>query len=170
MIEKIAEKNNLGYKQLVSNLAFNMIFKEGVNHPLSFVLTSWSPLFQIKLRALLSHIQQVRVGYWGVSMGKVQSLSAYGLPSPRSQDASDESQQPAEASGLGRSWVQSMFSRDRSIRANSFSRVRKWTDRNSLEFSLRTLTMEIIWFSRYIYCLLVISASTFLFTLLFFFS
>lgn len=40
MIEKIAEKNNLGYKQLVSNLAFNMIFKEGVNHPLSFVLTS----------------------------------------------------------------------------------------------------------------------------------
>ncbi|XP_010943311.1 DENN domain and WD repeat-containing protein SCD1 isoform X1 [Elaeis guineensis] len=93
MIEKIAEKNNLGYKQL------------------------------IKLRALSSHIQQVRVGYWGVSMGKVQSLSAYGLPSPRSQDASDESQQPAEASGLGRSWVQSMFSRDRSIRANSFSRV-----------------------------------------------
>lgn len=93
MIEKIAEKNNLGYKQL------------------------------IKLRALLSHIQQVRVGYWGVSTGKAQSLSAHGLPSPHSQDASDESQQPAEASGLGRSWVQSMFSRDRSIRANSFSRA-----------------------------------------------
>lgn len=96
MIETIAEKNNLGYKQL------------------------------IKLRALLSHIQLLRVGYWGISTGKSQS-SSYGLSSPRSQDASDESQQPAEASGVGRSWVQSMFSRDRSIRTNSFSRVSRWT-------------------------------------------
>lgn len=93
MIETIAEKNNLGYKQL------------------------------IKLRGLLSYIQQLRIGYWGISTGKPQSLSSYGLPSPRSQDAMDDSQQPAEASAVGRSWVQSMFSRDRSIRANSFSRV-----------------------------------------------
>ncbi|XP_039136083.1 DENN domain and WD repeat-containing protein SCD1 [Dioscorea cayenensis subsp. rotundata] len=96
IIETIAEKNNLGYKQL------------------------------IKLRGLLSHMQQLRVGYWGPT-GKAQSSLTYGLPSPRSQDAVDDSQQPAEASGLGRSWVQSMFSRDRSIRSNSFSRVRKWT-------------------------------------------
>ncbi|XP_072978295.1 DENN domain and WD repeat-containing protein SCD1 [Typha angustifolia] len=93
-IEKIAEKNNLGYKQL------------------------------IKLRALLSHIQQLRVGYWGISTGKAQSLSSYGMPSPRPHDAPDESQQPAEASGLGRSWVHSMFSRDRSIRSSSFSLAR----------------------------------------------
>lgn len=100
MIETIAEKNNLGYKQL------------------------------IKLRALLSHIQLLRVGYWGISIGKYQSLASYGLPSPQSQDITDDGQQPAEASGVGRSWVQSMFSRDRSIRANSFSRVRRWTSDN----------------------------------------
>ncbi|ONK68944.1 uncharacterized protein A4U43_C05F17670, partial [Asparagus officinalis] len=94
MIEAIAEKNNIGYKQL------------------------------IRLRALLTHIQLLRVGYWGISTGKSQS--SYALSSPRSQDASDESQQPAEASAVGRSWVQSMFSRDRSIRANSFSRVSRW--------------------------------------------
>ncbi|CAL9164135.1 DENN domain and WD repeat-containing protein SCD1-like isoform X1 [Musa acuminata AAA Group] len=93
MIEKIAEKNNLGYKQL------------------------------IKLRALLSHIQQLRIGYWGLPSGKVQSASPYGLPSPHLQDGSDGSHEPTEASVVGRSWVHSMFSRDRSIRANSFSRV-----------------------------------------------
>ncbi|XP_010265189.1 PREDICTED: DENN domain and WD repeat-containing protein SCD1 isoform X2 [Nelumbo nucifera] len=93
IIETIANKNNIGYKQF------------------------------IKLRGLLSHIQQLRIGYWGISSVKIQSVSPYGLPSPRLQDAADESQQPAEASGVGRSWVQSMFSRDTTSRANSFSRA-----------------------------------------------
>ncbi|XP_077212384.1 DENN domain and WD repeat-containing protein SCD1-like isoform X2 [Tasmannia lanceolata] len=93
MIETIAEKNNIGYKQF------------------------------IKLRGLLSHIQQLRIGYWGTSTGKVQSVSSFGLPSPRSQVVADESQQPAEVSGVGRSWVQSMFSREASLRMDSFSRV-----------------------------------------------
>ncbi|XP_057951943.1 DENN domain and WD repeat-containing protein SCD1 isoform X2 [Malania oleifera] len=98
MIETIAEKNNVGYKQF------------------------------IKLRGFLSHIQQLRIGYWGISSVKsTQSMSSFGLPSPRSQDVANESQQPAEASGVGRSWVQSMFSRDTSSRTNSFSRVRRWT-------------------------------------------
>ncbi|KAK4567754.1 hypothetical protein RGQ29_003497 [Quercus rubra] len=96
MIETIAEKNNIGYKQF------------------------------IKLRGFLSHIQQLRVGYWGVTSIKAQSMSSLGLPSPRSKDAIDEYQQPAEASGVGRNWVQSMFSRDTATRSNSFSRVRKW--------------------------------------------
>nr|XP_023899728.1 DENN domain and WD repeat-containing protein SCD1 isoform X2 [Quercus suber] len=96
MIETIAEKNNIGYKQL------------------------------IKLRGFLSHIQQLRVGYWGITSIKAQSMSSPGLPSPRSKDATDEYQQPAEASGVGRNWVQSMFSRDTATRTNSFSRVRKW--------------------------------------------
>ncbi|OVA05014.1 DENN domain [Macleaya cordata] len=100
MIETIAEKNNIGYKHF------------------------------IKLRGLLSHIQHLRIGYWGISSMKVQS-SSYGLPSPGSQDAADESQQPAEASGVGRSWVQSMFSRDTTSRNNSFSRVRRWTSDSS---------------------------------------
>lgn len=55
-------------------------------------------------------------------------MSPYGLPSPLSQDASEEGQISAEASGVGRSWVHHMFSRDRSIRAKSFSRVRKFAD------------------------------------------
>ncbi|VAH77037.1 unnamed protein product [Triticum turgidum subsp. durum] len=93
MIEKIAERNNLGYKQL------------------------------IKLRALLTHLQQLRVGYWGVPIGKGQPPPSYSMASPRALDISDESEQPAEASVLGRSWVHSMFSRDRSLRASSFNRA-----------------------------------------------
>lgn len=101
MIETIADKNNTGYKN------------------------------SINLRGLLSHIQHLRVGYWGISSVKVHSSSPYGLASP-SPDAVDESQQPTEASGVGRSWVQSMFSRDTSTRNNSFSRgVRRWTSDNS---------------------------------------
>lgn len=71
----------------------------------------------------MSHIHQLRVGYWGLSVWKSQ-VPSYGLPSPRPQDTYDENQQQAEGSGVGRSWVQSMFSRERSIRANSFARVR----------------------------------------------
>jgi hypothetical protein len=81
-------------------------------------------LVQIKLRGFLSHIQQVRISYWGISSVKAQSMRSPGLSSPRPKDSMDENEQPAEASVIGRSWVQSMFSRDPS-RANSFGRVRK---------------------------------------------
>ncbi|GLJ48583.1 hypothetical protein SUGI_1024890 [Cryptomeria japonica] len=91
IMESIAQKNNLGYKQL------------------------------IKLRGLLSYMQQVRQGYWGILPGHSQLLSS-GKHTQQSQDSVDESQQPAEASGLGRSWVQSMFSRDPSIRGNAAGR------------------------------------------------
>ncbi|KAI3463765.1 hypothetical protein Pfo_020428 [Paulownia fortunei] len=94
MIETIAGKNNIGYKHI------------------------------IKIRGFLSHIRQICIGYWGIYSGKSQSVSTFGLPSPRPQDAVDSTQQSSEASGVGRSWVQSMFSRDR---ASSFSRVRNWT-------------------------------------------
>ncbi|KAJ7969656.1 Denn domain and wd repeat-containing protein scd1 [Quillaja saponaria] len=97
MIETIAEKNNIGSKQF------------------------------IKLRGFLSHIQQLRIGYWGITSIKAQSVSPLGLTSPRSKDATDEGRQPAEATGIGRSWVQSMFSRDTASRSSSFSHVRKWT-------------------------------------------
>lgn len=74
----------------------------------------------------MSHIQQLCVGYWGIYSVKSQSTFPLGLPSPRPQDVTADNQQPAEASG--RSWVQSMFSRDTTtLRANSFTRVRKWT-------------------------------------------
>ncbi|OAY59212.1 DENN domain and WD repeat-containing protein SCD1 isoform X1 [Manihot esculenta] len=100
MVETIAERNNIGYKQL------------------------------IKLRGFLSHIQ-LRIGYWGTSLVKAQSMSSHGLSSPRLLDVTDENQQPAEASGVGRSWVQSMFSRD-SSRVNSFARVQRWTSESTL--------------------------------------
>ncbi|KAG4130901.1 hypothetical protein ERO13_D09G173300v2 [Gossypium hirsutum] len=103
IIEIIAERNNIGYKLL------------------------------IKLRGLLSHIHQLRINYWGVSSGKPQLLLPPGLSSPRLKDAADENQEPLEASGVGRSWVQSMFSRDTSSRTNSFSRVRKWASDGATE-------------------------------------
>ena len=74
----------------------------------------------------MSHIQQLTIGYWGVTSTKTQSMLSHGLASPRSKDATVENQQPVD-SGVGRSWVQSMFSRDRASRSNSFSRVRRWT-------------------------------------------
>lgn len=100
IIETIAGKNNIGYSHI------------------------------IKLRGYMSHIQQLCVGYWGIYSVKSGSLSSLAmLPSPRPQDPTSpitiDNQQPAEASG--RSWVQSMFTRDTTLRANSFTRVRKWT-------------------------------------------
>lgn len=95
MIETVAEKNNIGYKQL------------------------------IKLRGFLSHIQRLRTGYWGISTVKSQSMLSHSLSSPRPKGASIENQQPAEASVVGRSWVHSMFSRDSAARANSFGNVGK---------------------------------------------
>ncbi|GLT68466.1 hypothetical protein SLA2020_406920 [Shorea laevis] len=92
----------------------------------SFAENVFFPSLQIKLRGFLSHIQQLRVAYWGITSIKTQSISSLGLLSPRSKDGTDENQQPAEASGVGRSWVQSMFTRDTASRSNSFSRVRKW--------------------------------------------
>ncbi|XP_061344926.1 DENN domain and WD repeat-containing protein SCD1 isoform X3 [Gastrolobium bilobum] len=97
MIETIAERNSVGSKQF------------------------------IKIRGFLSHIQQLRNGYWGVTSMKAQSVSSLALPSPHPKDAKDEDQQPTEATGVGRSWVQSMFSRNTTSRSSSFGRVRRWT-------------------------------------------
>lgn len=65
----------------------------------------------IKLRGFFAYMQQVRCGYWGLS--PVRSQPAYGTHQIQSRTITDESQQPVEAAGAGRSWVQSMFSRDR---------------------------------------------------------
>ncbi|KAK7251597.1 hypothetical protein RIF29_34931 [Crotalaria pallida] len=97
MLETIAERNSIGSKQF------------------------------IKIRGFLSHIQQLRNGYWGVSSMKAQSALSLALPSPHTKDAKDEDQQPAEATGVGRNWVQSMFSRNTTSRSSSFNRVRRWT-------------------------------------------
>ncbi|XP_047175239.1 DENN domain and WD repeat-containing protein SCD1 [Vigna umbellata] len=101
MIETIAERNSIGSKQF------------------------------IKIRGFLSHIQQLRNGYWGISSAKAQSVLSLGITSPHPKDVKDENQQPTEATGVGRSWVQSMFTRNPTIRSSSFSRVRKWTSDGS---------------------------------------
>lgn len=104
IVESIAQKNNLGYKQL------------------------------IKLRGLLSYLQQVQQGYWGILQGRRQSLSSsmHNIPTQQPHDAADESQQPAEASGLGRSWVQSMFSRDPATRRVPSARARRGASDNGV--------------------------------------
>jgi len=76
MIETIAEKNKLGYEEL------------------------------IRLRGLLSHIQLLRVGYWGLTSASIQSLS-YGSHLPQFQGI--ETQQPIKNSTLGHNWVHNMF-------------------------------------------------------------
>lgn len=157
MIETIAEKNSIGYKQLVSQISFYLIHHNvqmhsrivhiGYNMHSMFASTaikkssrdgwfcvtvhifSFTNLlndFQIKLRGFLSHIQQLRISYWGLSSVKSQSISPHALPSPRPKDGSDQNQQPAEASVVGRSWVQSMFSRDTSARLN-LGRSGRWS-------------------------------------------
>ena len=72
----------------------------------------------------MSHIHQLRFAYWGTAASKGQLLSSYGGQSIHLQDTAHDSQPTTEASSVGRSWVQSMFSRDTSIRAQSFTRVR----------------------------------------------
>lgn len=94
IIETIAGKHNIGFKQF------------------------------IQLRGFLSHIHQLRFAYWGIAASKVQSLSVYGVQSALPQDAAHDNQQTIEASSVGRSWVQSMFTKDPSVRAQSFTRVR----------------------------------------------
>lgn len=103
-------------------LAVSVRLPYGFSH-----LQSYLNDFQIKLRGFLSHIQQLRISYWGPSAVKSQSMSAHALPSPRPKDGSDQNQQPAEPSVVGRSWVQSMFSRDTSARINSLSRSGRWS-------------------------------------------
>ncbi|WVZ09074.1 hypothetical protein V8G54_022420, partial [Vigna mungo] len=97
MIETIAERNSIGSKQF------------------------------IKIRGFLSHIQQIRNGYWGISSAKARFVLSLGITSLHPNGAKDENQQPTEATGVGRSWVQSMFTKNPTIRSSSFSRVRKWT-------------------------------------------
>lgn len=58
---------------------------------------------------------------------KAQSMLSLALPSPHSKNTKDEDQQPTEATGVGRNWVQSMFTRNTTSRSSSFSRVRRWT-------------------------------------------
>eukprot|EP00250_Pteridium_aquilinum_P022196 c25321_g4_i1 orf=296-3940(-) len=83
ILESIARKHNLGSKQM------------------------------IKLRGLLAYMQQVRVGYWGFTPIRSQSANTGGTNQTQSRAIEDEAQQPAEAAVATRSWVQSMFSREK---------------------------------------------------------
>ncbi|CAM6088951.1 unnamed protein product [Calypogeia fissa] len=83
ILEALAQKNNLGSKQL------------------------------IKLRGILAHMELLKEQYWGTSStGAQRASTASSLQAP-AQDRKDSIPQASEAAGIGRSWVQSMFSRDR---------------------------------------------------------
>lgn len=110
-------------------------------------------LIQIKIRGFLSHIQQLHNGYWGITSMKAQSVLLLALPSPHSKDTKDENQQPSEATGVGRNWVQSMFSRNKTTRSSSFSHVHRWTSDggNSGTWFLNELPVSLS-FDSSIYC------------------
>ncbi|KAL0355224.1 UNVERIFIED_CONTAM: DENN domain and WD repeat-containing protein SCD1, partial [Sesamum radiatum] len=73
----------------------------------------------INLRGFLSHTRQTSIGYWGIYVAKSHSVSSYGLPPLSPKDTTNNTQEASEESGVGRSWVHSMFSRNRAV---SFSR------------------------------------------------
>lgn len=87
ILELIARKHNLGSKQM------------------------------IKLRGLLAYMQQVRVGYWGFTPMRSQTAYSGGTNQAQSHALADEAQQLVEAAGTTRSWVQTMFSRDKAALA-----------------------------------------------------
>ncbi|MCO5590562.1 hypothetical protein L7F22_044533 [Adiantum nelumboides] len=66
----------------------------------------------IKLRGLLAYMQQVRIGYWGFTPVKSQ-IANPGAANQNQFNNTDDAPQPVEAAGATRSWVQSMFSRDK---------------------------------------------------------
>ncbi len=77
-------------------------------------------LVQIKLRGLLSLMKQVGEGYWGLLPEQAVAVHAQQQQQQLDQSRSDVNHQPSsEAAGIGRSWVQSMFSRDRAVQTHS---------------------------------------------------
>lgn len=75
-------------------------------------------------------MQQTRAGYWGFT--PVRSQTAYpGANQAQSRALADEAQQPVEAAAATRSWVQTMFSRDKAALAAGRTR-RGTTDSNVL--------------------------------------
>jgi hypothetical protein len=76
----------------------------------SFVL----PSLQVKLRGILAHLELLKEEYWGASPAGAQRATTVSSLQSQAQDGSKSiPPSPSEAAGIGRSWVQSMFSRDR---------------------------------------------------------
>lgn len=69
---------------------------------------------QIGLRGLLALMRYAGEGYWGLLPEQAMQLHTQQQQQNIDQSADDESNQPSsETTGAGRSWVQSMFSRDK---------------------------------------------------------
>lgn len=62
-------------------------------------------------------MQQVRAGYWGFTPMRSQTAYSGGTNQAQSHALADEAQQLVEAAGTTRSWVQTMFSRDKAALA-----------------------------------------------------
>lgn len=69
---------------------------------------------QIGLRGLLALMRYAGEGYWGLLPDQAMQLHTQQQQQITDQSTSDENNQSSsETTGIGRSWVQSMFSRDR---------------------------------------------------------
>ncbi|BBN12485.1 protein MpSCD [Marchantia polymorpha subsp. ruderalis] len=87
ILETLAQKNNLGSKQL------------------------------IKLRGILAHLELLSQRYWGTTPTPAPAVTPQPNAEVKEEDRVDSIVPPSETAGIGRSWVQSMFSREKSLRA-----------------------------------------------------
>ncbi|KAH7296013.1 hypothetical protein KP509_26G004000 [Ceratopteris richardii] len=76
----------------------------------------------IKLRGLLAYMQQVRVAYWGPNPVR-SKISTPPITSQSQVRTEDVPPQPVEATGATRSWLQSVFTRDKPTAPSRTSRV-----------------------------------------------
>lgn len=65
-------------------------------------------------------MKHVGEGYWGLLPEQAIALHTHQQQQNADNSTNDENQQPtSETAGIGRSWVHSMFSRDRAVLAQS---------------------------------------------------
>lgn len=82
-------------------------------------------------------MKQVGEGYWGLLPEQAVAVHAQQQQQQLDQSRSDVNHQPSsEAAGIGRSWVQSMFSRDRAVQTHSATAGRPRGSQSVLGFWL----------------------------------
>ncbi|KAL2624334.1 hypothetical protein R1flu_008579 [Riccia fluitans] len=87
ILETLAQKNNLGSKQL------------------------------IKLRGILAHLELLSHRYWRSTHTPSKAAAPVLVAQAKVEDHVETVAPSSETAGIGRSWVQSMFSRDRALQA-----------------------------------------------------
>lgn len=97
----------------------------------------------IGLRGLLALMRYAGEGYWGLLPDQAMQLHTQQQQQITDQSTSDENNQSSsETTGIGRSWVQSMFSRDRNALNHSGGTGRARGSQPALERSDSSRTMQ----------------------------